>query len=134
MAKFADDGLVILGFPCGQFYNQEPGTNSEILDCLKYVRPGNGFEPNFLLFNKTIINGLGTDNTYIWLKSGCPNTSPVISFIDNTFLTWNPVQYNDITWNFEKFLVSRSGQLVRRYSPETFPLLLMNDIYDLLSE
>eukprot|EP01133_Synstelium_polycarpum_P011928 gene11928-13896_t len=119
------------GFPCGQFMNQEPGSNADILNCLKYVRPGEGFEPAFPLFQKTIINGDGTDPIFLWLKSGCPNTTPEV--LATKYISWTPVLYNDITWNFEKFLVSKTGQLMRRYSPETLPPLLVDDISALLN-
>eukprot|EP01132_Coremiostelium_polycephalum_P000950 gene950-1202_t len=129
--KFGSEGFVVLGFPSNQF-NQEPGKNNEILNCLEYVRPGSGFQPTFPLFNKIIVNGAGTDPVFIWLKSGCGPTSNYIGTLQ--YMNWTPVQTTDITWNFEKFLISRSGILTRRYSPVTFPQLLFDDIADLLSQ
>lgn len=52
--------FTVLGFPCGQFENQEPGSDSEILNSLYYVRPGNQFKPAFTLFSKSHVNGAGT--------------------------------------------------------------------------
>ena len=60
--------LQILGFPCNQFGKQEPGRNSEILNGLKYVRPGNGFEPIFPLFKKRDVNGKDEDKVFKYLK------------------------------------------------------------------
>jgi hypothetical protein len=57
MSTFASQGLQALGFPCNQFGNQEPGANSEILNGLRYVRPGNGFVPAFQLTQLVSVNG-----------------------------------------------------------------------------
>jgi glutathione peroxidase len=51
-ATYGGKGLLIVGFPCNQFGGQEPGANDEILNGLKYVRPGNGFVPAFPLTTK----------------------------------------------------------------------------------
>ena len=62
-------GLRILAVPCNQFAHQEPGKNAEeILNGLKYVRPGRGFEPQMLLLKKRDVNGKNEDNLYTWLK------------------------------------------------------------------
>jgi len=123
--------LVILGFPCAQFFNQEPGHNDEILNCLKYVRPGGGYVPNFLLMEKSLVNGANTSNLYVYLKSQCPQPSQIIG--DPQYFDWDPVQMNDITWNFEKFLITKSGKPYRRYTPETFPPAIVDDITYLMA-
>lgn len=62
-------GFSVLAFPCNQFMYQEPGANSkEILNGLKCVRPGNGFQPNFPLFQKIKVNGKNEDPIYTFLK------------------------------------------------------------------
>lgn len=62
-------GFSVLAFPCNQFMYQEPGTNSkEILNGLKCVRPGNGFQPHFPLFQKIQVNGKDEDQIYTFLK------------------------------------------------------------------
>ena len=66
-AKYAC-GFSVLEFPCNQFGYQEPGTNQEILNGLKYVRPGNGFQPNFPFFEKVEVNGDKEDRIYTFLK------------------------------------------------------------------
>jgi len=120
--------LVILGFPCGQFYNQEPGTNAEILDCLKYVRPGGGYVPNFTLFQKTNVNGDPSQihPVYQYLRGACPPPAEMIDHLP--FISWSPVNIKDITWNFEKFLIDKTGRPFKRYVPETNPLALEADI------
>ena len=77
--KYSADrcGLKILAVPCNQFAHQEPGNNAEeIYNCLKYVRPGHGFEPKMELLRKRDVNGRNEDNLYTWLKvrySSCSN-------------------------------------------------------------
>lgn len=62
-------GLKILAVPCNQFAHQEPGqTADEILNGLKYVRPGRGFEPHMALLKKRDVNGRNEDYMYTWLK------------------------------------------------------------------
>lgn len=62
-------GLRIVGFPCNQFGYQEPGENKyEIMNGLKYVRPGHGFVPNFSLFEKRDVNGKDEDEIYTFFK------------------------------------------------------------------
>lgn len=59
----------ILAFPCHQFGREEPGKNEyEVLNGLKYVRPGYGYVPNFPLFNKSDVNGVNESGIYTFLK------------------------------------------------------------------
>ena len=58
----------ILAFPCDQFGLQEPGRNPEILNGIKYVRPGGGFEPQFPVFGKTHVNGQNELPLFTFLK------------------------------------------------------------------
>ena len=62
-------GFSVLAFPCNQFAYQEPGASArEIMNGLKYVRPGAGFEPNFPLFQKIQVNGAQEDPIYTFVK------------------------------------------------------------------
>lgn len=63
-------GFYITGFPCNQFNMQEPAKNHEILNGIKYVRPGNGFTPaqNFHIYGKLQVNGDGAHPMYKFLK------------------------------------------------------------------
>jgi len=90
----------VLGFPCNQFAAQEPGTNEEILE---FVR--SKFEVDFPMFAKIDVNGDGTAELYRILKSDQPGDGD------------SP----DIAWNFEKFLVDKTGNVVRRFPPQTTP-------------
>lgn len=125
-------GFSVLAFPCNQFMYQEPGANSkEILNGLKFVRPGNGFQPQFPLFQKIQVNGKDEDQIYTFLKSRCPLPGGVVSQ-DVTSIVWSPVRSNDVSWNFEKFLVDHEGFPVKRYLPSTEPFDLVDDIESLI--
>lgn len=98
--KYAKDGLAILGFPCNQFLSQEPGTADEIREFCR-VNYGVSFD----LFSKIEVNGDGACDLYKCL----------------TALGTKPVGPGKISWNFEKFIVGRSGEVVARFSPRTKP-------------
>ena len=131
VANYSAKGLTVLGYPCPQFFNQEPGNNDEILNGLKYVRPGSGYVPAFQLFQKITVNGLGTEPIYGWMKSLCPAVSPMIG--DTAYISWSPVTTSDVEWNFEKFLFTRAGAPYKRYSTVTDPVYLIPDIEALLA-
>ncbi len=90
----------MLGFPCNQFGNQEPGDDAEILDFVTST-----YEVDFPMFAKIEVNGPGAAPLYQLLRAAQPGDG------DSA----------DITWNFEKFLVDRVGNVVRRFPPMTTP-------------
>jgi glutathione peroxidase len=124
--------LVILGFPCNQFGLQEPGKNKEILNILRHVRPGNNYIPKFALSKKIDVNGKDEHPLYTLLKDACPGTKEIIG--ERKSLFWDPIRQSDITWNFEKFLVTKDGKPYKRYSPSVEPLELETDIRTLLAQ
>ena len=99
-AKYAEKGLAIVGVPCNQFGGQEPGTATEIS---QFCKENYGVE--FDLMAKVDVNG--------------PNAVPLYKYL--TSEKTNPKHAGKITWNFEKFLFDREGQLVTRFSPRTKP-------------
>ncbi|KAL8581361.1 hypothetical protein ACOMHN_034439 [Nucella lapillus] len=128
------DGFHVLGVPCNQFGKQEPGGNgTEILNSLKYVRPGNGFLPAFNLTEKVEVNGQNEHPLYTYLKSYCPP-------VDDIFHTagpgiyYSPYRNSDVRWNFEKFLIDRQGKPVLRYHTHYQPDDIRADIIDMLSK
>jgi len=124
-SKYAGKPFAILGFPCGQFRNQEPGANAtEILNSIKYVRPGKGFVPNFQMFAKTKVNGKDAAPMFTFLKSKCETTRK--NFFDN--LLYEPLNSFDIRWNWEKFLVDGDGIPIRRYNAKVDPMDIEVDI------
>jgi glutathione peroxidase len=92
--------VTVLGFPCNQFANQEPGTDAEILEFAT-----SEYDVTFPMFHKIEVNGDGAAPLYTWLKSQQPGAGD------------SP----DITWNFEKFLVDAEGTVVARFPPPTTP-------------
>jgi len=98
--KYAKDGLAILGFPCNQFLSQEPGTAGQIRQFCT-VKYGVTFD----LFAKVEVNGKGACDLYKTL----------------TALDTKPVGPGKISWNFEKFILGRDGEVVARFGPRTKP-------------
>lgn len=126
--------LAVLAFPCNQFGHQENTKNHEILNCLKYVRPGNGYVPNFPVFEKRNVNGADACPIFVYLKSSLPlphdNEEMLVQNKDN--ILWNPVLRSDISWNFEKFLLDTTGTPFRRYSKNFETKDIASDIEALL--
>lgn len=115
---------------------QENAKNEEILNLLKHVRPGGGFEPNFTLFEKCEVNGAQAHPLFVFLREALPAPSDDATALmtDPKFVTWSPVCRNDVSWNFEKFLVGPDGVPVRRYS-RRFPTIdIEPDIEALLAQ
>jgi glutathione peroxidase len=109
--KYRGDGLEILGFPCNQFANQEPGINEEIL---KFARETYGVE--FQMFSKIDVNGDNAHPLYKWL------TTSARGFLGT----------KSIKWNFTKFLIDREGKLYKRFSSKSDPYSMEKDIRELL--
>lgn len=110
--KYKENGLVILGFPCNQFGNQEPGSEKEIAEgCLI------NYGVTFPMFSKIDVNGSNTHPVFKYLKSALPG------FI-----------FKRIKWNFTKFLIDKNGVPVKRYAPSVKPESLAGDIENLLSK
>lgn len=104
--KYADQGLVVIGFPCDQFGHQDPGTDEEIgAFCQK------NYGVTFQMMSKIEVNGDGAHPLYQWLRD---QKSGLIG--------------DKIKWNFTKYLVGRDGQVVDRYAPTTKPEKLAKDI------
>ncbi len=125
------DRLEIIATPCNQFGLQEPGDNPEILNGLKFVRPGGGYVPSFPVFAKIDVNGASEHPLYTHLKSSCP---PVKLEIGNSSkLYWPIIKVGDVTWNFEKFLVDAEGIPYKRFDPSVSPENLVPAIEALLT-
>ncbi|KAK7479070.1 hypothetical protein BaRGS_00029662 [Batillaria attramentaria] len=124
----------VLGFPCNQFGKQEPGANgTEILNTLKYVRPGNGFEPAFDMFEKIEVNGQDEHPLYSYLKAYCPPVQEAFN-TEGPGIYYKPYKNSDVRWNFEKFLINKMGVPVLRYHTGYLPEDIRKDIEDLLAE
>jgi len=132
--KFGDK-LVIMAFPCNQFGHQENGDGDEILNNLRHVRPGGGFDPKAILMEKCQVNGEGAHAVFQWLKSALPAPSddPTPLMANPLLIIWSPVTRNDISWNFEKFLISPEGEPVKRYSRNFLTSAIGEDIKHLFN-
>lgn len=126
--------LAVLAFPSNQFGHQENSNGQEILEALKHVRPGNGFIPSAMMFEKVTVNGEGEHPVFQWLKEQLPLPSDDSESLmgDPKFIIWKPVKRTDIGWNFEKFLIGPDGQAVKRYSKSFQTSHIAKDIDDLL--
>jgi len=140
--KFGDD-LVVLGFPSNQHGHQTQEKDCEVLSMLKYVRPGDGFEPNFPMFSKLEVNGAGESEIFTFLKASLPTVSDDKGGKGSDHMTdmdvgqpllWKPLRRSDITWNFEKFLINQDGVPVKRYSPAFLTADVGADIEKLIKE
>jgi len=124
--------LAVLAFPCNQFGQQEPGnTDLEVLNGIRYVRPGNNFQPKMTLFRKIEVNGAREHGLFTYLKKSCPSTRDF--FAHTTKLDYSPLRINDIRWNFEKFLVNRQGRPVKRYDAAARVMDMRADIEMLIA-
>uniref|UniRef100_A0A914P915 Glutathione peroxidase n=1 Tax=Panagrolaimus davidi TaxID=227884 RepID=A0A914P915_9BILA len=112
----SNSNFTILAFPCNQFYLQEPAENHEILNGIKYVRPGKGFQPhkNLHIYEKVEVNGENHHPLFEYLKGSCPQTVPEIGKKED--FMYNLIRQNDITWNFEKFLVDNVAEILDCFS------------------
>ncbi|WP_370836210.1 glutathione peroxidase [Clostridium tertium] len=108
--EYKDSGVEILGFPCNQFLNQEPGENREVKNFCQI-----NYGVTFNMFEKIDVNGSNTHPIYKYLKEQ-----------EKGLLT------KDIKWNFTKFLIDKEGNVIKRYSPATSPLKIKTDIEKLL--
>lgn len=99
--KYQDKGLVILGFPCNQFANQEPGGEKEIASTCMV-----NYGVTFQMFSKIDVNGDSAHPIYKWLKSQKKGRGLFSS---------------KIKWNFTKFLLDREGNVIGRYGSMVTP-------------
>ena len=117
--KYRGEGLEILDFPCNQFGQQAPGTIQEIHQFCSA-----NFDIQFLQFDKIDVNGANESPIFTYLKSqkgfsGFDLNDKTGKFMDE-MLRKQDADYDkkaDIKWNFTKFLVSRDGQVLKRYEP-----------------
>lgn len=109
--RYKDQGLVVLGFPCDQFGHQEPGDESEIKNFCAL-----NYDVSFPMFAKIKVNGDDAHPLYKYLKK---EQGGVLGM-------------DFIKWNFTKFLVDRSGEVVKRYSPMDTPESIGKEVATLL--
>ena len=108
--KYKDRGLEILGFPCNQFGNQEPGSSDDIQTFCQV-----NYGVSFTIFDKVDVNGSKTHPIFKYLKSELGG-----------------LLGSKIKWNFTKFLIDKNGKPVKRFAPITKPEKMEASIKKLL--
>jgi glutathione peroxidase len=117
--RFRERGFVIAGFPANDFKAQEPGTNEEIQSFCKV-----NYGVSFPLFSKITVVGAEKHPLYRALIAAQPRATSLAETHFRERLRGygiDTLPEPEILWNFEKFLVSRAGEVVRRFSPDTEP-------------
>jgi len=109
--KYRDQGFEVIGFPCNQFGNQEPGSNEEIQEFCKL-----NFGVTFPLMQKIDVNGENASPLFDWMKAEAKGL----------------MGSKSIKWNFTKFLINREGEVVRRFAPTDKPAQLTKHIEALI--
>src|SRR6476469_2558720 len=109
--KYRERGFTVLGFPCDQFGQQEPGDEAEIKDFCRLTD-----DVTFPLFAKIAVNGPAAHPLYVYLKSA-----------RRGFLGTKAIK-----WNFTKFLVDHDGNVVRRFGPMVRPERIEKDLLRIL--
>ncbi|MBP2644963.1 MAG: Peroxiredoxin [Firmicutes bacterium] len=132
--KYADKGLEILGFPSNQFAEQEPGTNEEVQNFCQL-----NFGVTFPLFAKGDVRGETAQPLFKYLTSQVPFRGfdphhPIGEKLQAILEEKFPeiLEGDSIKWNFTKFLIDRSGNVVERYEPTTSPSAIAPAIEKLL--
>jgi glutathione peroxidase len=110
--RFRDKGFEVLGFPCNQFGNQEPGSVAEIAAFCSTTYP-----VTFPVFRKVEVNGDKADPLWRQLKEQAPGL----------------LGTQGVKWNFTKFLVNRDGEAVERFAPTVKPEDIAPKIVKLLA-
>ncbi|WP_188456098.1 glutathione peroxidase [Virgibacillus oceani] len=110
--QYNNQGLEIIGFPCNQFNNQDPGNDKEISAFCE-----RNYGVTFQMFSKVDVKGDNAHPLFVYLTKEVPG-----------MLT------KQIKWNFTKFLIDRNGEVINRYAPQTKPENLQKDIENALDE
>ncbi len=131
--KYKDKGLVIIGFPCNQFKEQDPGSDSQIEEFCQL-----NYGVTFQIMKKIDVNGQNAEPIFEYLKAQAPTeeyhglkakaTQQLFKTISKSV-----EKDSDIKWNFTKFLISKDGETIKRYAPTTEPKAFEQDIEAMLA-
>ncbi|MBO6018652.1 MAG: glutathione peroxidase [Prevotella sp.] len=130
--KYKDRGLVIVGFPCNQFKEQDPEGDAQIEEFCQL-----NYGVTFQIMRKTDVNGPAAEPIFEYLKSQAPTEEykGLKAKATRTMLktlSKSVEKDSDILWNFTKFLISRDGETIKRYAPTTEPKDFEKDIEEML--
>lgn len=130
--KYRDSGLVIIGFPCNQFKEQDPGSDSEIEGFCQL-----NYGVTFQIMKKVDVNGPDAEPIFEYLKVQAPTEAysglkaKAARALFKT-ISKSVEKDSDIKWNFTKFLISKDGLTIRRYAPTTEPKDFEGDVQEFL--
>jgi glutathione peroxidase len=108
---FNNQGFTVLGFPCNQFMNQEPGSEEEIKSFCEI-----NYKITFPMFAKVDVKGPSAHPLFVYLTEKAPGL----------------LGSKNIKWNFTKFLVDSKGAVIKRYAPSTKPKEIIDDLKKIL--
>jgi glutathione peroxidase len=121
--RYKDRGLVVLGFPANDFAGQEPGTEHDIAQFCSVDYP-----VTFPLFNKTVVTGPGKHPLYRELIAIHPDRTDNGNALRDNLAGYlksqglpGPNDPPELLWNFEKFLISRNGEVIGRFTSDIAP-------------
>ena len=130
--KYKDQGLVIIGFPCNQFKEQDPGSDGQIEEFCQL-----NYGVTFQIMKKIDVNGENADPIFVYLKEQAPTeeyhglkakaAKALFKKISDSAKT-----ESDIQWNFTKFLISRDGKTIQRFAPTAEPKDFEKEVVALL--
>lgn len=133
--KYNQEGLEIIGFPCNQFDEQEPGSNAEVKTFCEL-----NYGVTFNIFEKIEVNGSNAHPIFKYLVTKAPfdgfdKSTAMGKILYSVISEKYPENLvgDAIKWNFTKFLVSKDGQYIKRFEPTTDPLDMEEDIKRLLA-
>ena len=131
--KYKDQGLVIIGFPCNQFKEQDPGTDGQIEEFCQL-----NYGVTFQIMKKTDVNGPAAEPVFEYLKTQAPAEEYHGLKAKGAAMLFKKISKSvekdsDIKWNFTKFLISRDGKTIKRYAPTTEPKDFETDVEAMLA-
>ncbi|MGF7123563.1 glutathione peroxidase [Rhodococcus sp. TAF43] len=125
-----DRGLQVVGFPCNQFGDQEPGDDAEIQQFCSV-----NYNVTFPVYAKLEVNGDDAHPLFTYLRAAAPGDfGPDHGFLYEHVSKTRPeaIGTDEVKWNFTKFLVDRDGEVVRRFEPTVTPEQIAEEIAGLL--
>lgn len=131
--NYKGKGFTVLGFPCNQFKEQDPGSNEEIMEfCTR------NYGVTFPMFAKIDVNGPNAAPLFQFLTShtkfeGFDMSHPIGPVLDELLSKDGDYKAdNQIKWNFTKFLITKTGEISKRFEPTTTPAQMESSIQSLL--
>ena len=130
--KYKDQGLVVIGFPCNQFKEQDPEGDEKIEEFCQV-----NYGVTFQIMKKGDVNGPAAEPIFEYLKTQAPTEeykgikAKATRALLKTLST-SVEKDNDILWNFTKFLISKDGETIKRFAPTAEPKDMEKDIEAML--